>query len=416
MRPGAGPLGVRKRRRHRHPTPDPHAGDPVASGEMAAPPAKRVFSAHPKSVLTPPWQARGEREGGGESAPRASGAISPERAGPERASRGGVSLAWPHTNSEGPRRGTSLLGRTRRRVGGLGSRPSPSDRSWPAGQERDASTQWKTRNGTPHPPGKTKASRSGKRERPAPLHGQNAGLRGERSKWVRGEAQEEAASALLVHSLRADCLFRDAGVCGSLTRGGGGRGARGAARCHQARQAGREAHAHRGPGGRARGAPPRPPAGAARQARRRGVLQPPARPRPRRRGGGRVRPPDLAAGAEHPALRVRQRAPVAAAPSSRTVADRVGDPVRRRGNRRDNDAPRRGNGHGPDPAPALIAGRAARARPGARVSAGASGRRAPGRDPRRACPRKQSSRSPRTTRLPPRRASWSERWGASTGS
>jgi len=74
------------------------------------------------------------------SAPRATGAIAPERAGPERASRGGVSLAWPPTNSEGPRRRTSLSrrrrDRTRRRVGGLGSMPSPSDRSTPAGQNK----------------------------------------------------------------------------------------------------------------------------------------------------------------------------------------------------------------------------------------------------------------------------------------
>ena len=48
------------------------------------------------------------------SAPRAQGAIAPERAGTERASRGGVSLAWLHTNSEGPHRGASLLGRSRR--------------------------------------------------------------------------------------------------------------------------------------------------------------------------------------------------------------------------------------------------------------------------------------------------------------
>ena len=59
----------------------------------------------------------------------------PERAGPERASRGGVSLAWLHTNSEGPHRGTSLLGRTRRWVGGLRSMRGPSDRSRPAGQK-----------------------------------------------------------------------------------------------------------------------------------------------------------------------------------------------------------------------------------------------------------------------------------------
>jgi hypothetical protein len=69
-------------------------------------------------------------------APRARGAISPAGAGTERASRGGVSLAPFHANSEGPHCGTSLLGRTRRRVGGLGSRPSPSDSSWPAGQNK----------------------------------------------------------------------------------------------------------------------------------------------------------------------------------------------------------------------------------------------------------------------------------------
>jgi len=69
-------------------------------------------------------------------APRATGAIAPERAGPERASHGGVSLAWSLTNSEGPHRGAPLLGRMRRRVGGLDSTPSPSDRSRPAGQEK----------------------------------------------------------------------------------------------------------------------------------------------------------------------------------------------------------------------------------------------------------------------------------------
>jgi len=73
---------------------------------------------------------------GVKSAPRAKGAMTPERAGTERASRGGVSLAWLHTNSEGPHSGTPLLGRTRRPVGGLRSMRSPSDRSQPAGQEK----------------------------------------------------------------------------------------------------------------------------------------------------------------------------------------------------------------------------------------------------------------------------------------
>ena len=46
--------------------------------------------------------------------------MTPERAGPERASRGGVSLAWLHANSAGPHRGMR----------------SPSDGSEPTGQEK----------------------------------------------------------------------------------------------------------------------------------------------------------------------------------------------------------------------------------------------------------------------------------------
>ena len=90
------------------------------------------------------------------SAPRAAGAMAPKCAGTERASRGGVSLAWLHTNSEGPHRGTSLRGRTRRRVGGLGSMPSPSDRSKPAGQERSRHAVERKKRAA-HPLGKTKA-------------------------------------------------------------------------------------------------------------------------------------------------------------------------------------------------------------------------------------------------------------------
>ena len=74
----------------------------------------------PKTLARPVGQDCGEREGCGEFRSAGQGAIAPERTGTERASLGGVSLAGLHTNSEGPRRGTSLLGRTRRRVGGLG--------------------------------------------------------------------------------------------------------------------------------------------------------------------------------------------------------------------------------------------------------------------------------------------------------
>jgi len=100
--PGAGPLGVRKGRRHRHPTPDPHAGDPVASGEMAAPPAGRIYSAHPKRQ-----ERREGHLGGGHSIRRCRGwQIAPEPAGTGRASRAGETAALFHANAEGPRRGS----------------------------------------------------------------------------------------------------------------------------------------------------------------------------------------------------------------------------------------------------------------------------------------------------------------------
>ena len=43
--------------------------------------------------------------------------MAPEAAGTQRATRGGVSLARIGANSEGPRRGASLLGRGRRSLG-----------------------------------------------------------------------------------------------------------------------------------------------------------------------------------------------------------------------------------------------------------------------------------------------------------
>jgi hypothetical protein len=49
--PGAGPLGVRKGPRHRHPSPGPHAGDPVASGRMAARTHRANSSPHPKRAV-----------------------------------------------------------------------------------------------------------------------------------------------------------------------------------------------------------------------------------------------------------------------------------------------------------------------------------------------------------------------------
>jgi hypothetical protein len=62
-----GPLGVRKRQRPRHPAPDPHAGDPVVSGDMAAPPARRIesppsrgHSLHFSSRTLVNWEGGGE--------------------------------------------------------------------------------------------------------------------------------------------------------------------------------------------------------------------------------------------------------------------------------------------------------------------------------------------------------------------
>jgi len=89
------------------------------------------------------------------SALRADGAIAPKRAGTERAYRSGVSLARSHADTEGPHRGTSLLGRTRRRVGGLGSRPSPSDLA-PSPRGKKKPHALKRKGLAAHPLGKSK--------------------------------------------------------------------------------------------------------------------------------------------------------------------------------------------------------------------------------------------------------------------
>jgi hypothetical protein len=78
--------------------------------------------------------------------------MAPERAGPERASRGGVSLARFLANSEGPCRGTSLLGRTRTRVGAAASMAAASDCYDPAGQRKTSHAVKKEP--AAHPPGK----------------------------------------------------------------------------------------------------------------------------------------------------------------------------------------------------------------------------------------------------------------------
>ena len=129
---GSGAIGQPRHRRYLSCRPDAHAG--LAYESCSFPVAG--FLAEGSVVKI---------------APRAEGAISPARAGPGRASRVGVSLARFHANSEGPRRGTSLLGRTQRRVGGLSSMLSPSDSA-------------------PSPRGKRKPPRSGRRRNRPPRH------------------------------------------------------------------------------------------------------------------------------------------------------------------------------------------------------------------------------------------------------
>ena len=79
--------------------------------------------------------------------------ISPERAGPERASRGGVSLATPERSGGGEQRGApprdALLGRTRRRVGGRRSMRRPSDTAVGRGAKRKASRSERREPATP---------------------------------------------------------------------------------------------------------------------------------------------------------------------------------------------------------------------------------------------------------------------------
>jgi len=98
------------------PAPDPHAGDPVASGAMAAC-TRRADS-------SPPPKKKGRWEG--DQIRRCRGwPITPEPAGTGRASRAGETAARFFANAEGPRRGSRFPvaggGACRRRARG---RPS----------------------------------------------------------------------------------------------------------------------------------------------------------------------------------------------------------------------------------------------------------------------------------------------------
>jgi hypothetical protein len=219
--PGMGPLGIGMRRPRRLPTPASASGAPLAPAGWLRHPPGGVTPAHPvrdRAALVVsgylctwlsgsclrilggelsirrcrgwcvPLKPAACWVGGLPSAPRVPMAISPEAAGTERASRGGVSLARLHANSEGPRRGTSLLGRCRRSLGpqragarkgreathprgNTKSRHAVTKEPWqppaePANQRRHAVARTSS---TASPQDKTRPFREGHRMRRAPL-------------------------------------------------------------------------------------------------------------------------------------------------------------------------------------------------------------------------------------------------------
>jgi hypothetical protein len=104
VRPGQGPLGVRKKPRPRHPSPNPHAGSPGPPEGSPLHPRGARKTPHPERPGTygtsrdagkakEPQQRLGERGCGGKPAPRATGAIAPECAGPKRPDRRVETLA-----------------------------------------------------------------------------------------------------------------------------------------------------------------------------------------------------------------------------------------------------------------------------------------------------------------------------------
>jgi hypothetical protein len=83
------------------------------------------------------------RAGGLQSASRVPAAMPPDAAGTERACRSGVSVARSHANSEGPHRGTPLLGRSRRSLGAPRAGASKrQEAAHPRGKTK-AVTRWK---------------------------------------------------------------------------------------------------------------------------------------------------------------------------------------------------------------------------------------------------------------------------------
>ena len=142
--PGRGPSVSPPLRDHRHPVPDPRARSPrsreawpLAPAWRFETPTLRLKTLKPGpscSVAGPLERFNRERRVVVKSAPRAEGAISPKRAGTERPDQRVETLdpterLFRGTGTARVRAGLCLLGRTRRRVGGLRSMRSPSDRS-----------------------------------------------------------------------------------------------------------------------------------------------------------------------------------------------------------------------------------------------------------------------------------------------
>jgi hypothetical protein len=178
-RPCPGPLGVSRCTGSPTPRPGSARRVPAAAGIMAAgtrgadrrPPARSATGRAGGGVV-PGWRdlpCRCMADGrvGVTSAPRAIGAIPPERAGTEPADRRAETRATRGRNPRGEPRGSArratVLGRTRRRVGGLRSMRSPNDCSEPAGQskvrshplgKKRATTQLKKVGAAPSPRGK----------------------------------------------------------------------------------------------------------------------------------------------------------------------------------------------------------------------------------------------------------------------
>ena len=151
---------------------------------------------HLPVLARPLKQAPGEREGDGEDRPAGDRSHCAEACGP-RAARMAGGNAGPDRasharegNSEGPHAGLCLLGRTRRRVGGLRSMRSPSDRSESAGQQEASRSE--NRVASPRTRvAKEKPSRREKRRNSA--RGARKASRSERSKkGVWGEAPTKA--------------------------------------------------------------------------------------------------------------------------------------------------------------------------------------------------------------------------------